>query len=57
MGIPLLARYVAVQKQAVQDENRWDSCAQEQLAHWNKLKVMTEKPETDVNKDYITPPV
>ena len=27
---------------------------QEQLAHCSKLKVMTEKPETDVNKDYNT---
>lgn len=35
------------------EKNRY---IQEQLAHCSKLNVITEKPETDVNKDYITLP-
>lgn len=58
MGIPSLARYVAVQnrhcgaKKRKKKEKR-QFCVREQLAHCSKL--MTEKPETEVNKDYITP--
>lgn len=57
MGFPSLARYVAVQNNhcGTKKEKR-QFCVQEQLAHCSELKVMTEKPETDVNKDYITPP-
>lgn len=56
MGIPLLARYVAVHRTAtVARKEKRQFCVQEQLAHCSELKVMTERPETDVNKDYITP--
>ena len=55
-------RYGAVQnshcarnKKRKEGEKKWQIGLQEQLAHCGKFKVMTEKPETDVNKDYITP--
>lgn len=56
MGIPSLATFATKKKKSLERRQKRQFCVQEQLAHrrYNELKVMTEKQEPDVNRDYIT---
>lgn len=54
MGIPSLATFAKTEKKILWDGGRKDNSVSKNSWCRNELKVMTEKREPDVNRDYIT---